>query len=116
TVFSPLLHTKRSVVGAFRMRVPPPGSTGQDAPERSPLERVACVSHRDPLGNAVLVLQTKKLFAREVAPLARAQVVAGDSRERHTRQAHDREPGGVTHAADLLVAPLPDGELEPGLL
>jgi hypothetical protein len=50
-----------------------------------------------------------------VAEFAGLEPLGGDPAEGQARQAHDREAGRLTHAADLLVAPLAQGDLEPGL-
>jgi hypothetical protein len=40
----------------------------------------------------------------------------GDAGEGGAREAHDPEAGRVAHPADLVVPPLRDGDLEPGLV
>src|SRR5262249_39132120 len=53
---------------------------------------------------------------RERAPLAGAQIFAGDASVRDARQAHHRKAGELAEAPHLPVAPFAQSDLEPGLV
>jgi hypothetical protein len=63
----------------------------------------------------VAVAEVGELVVGQVAPLPRPQPLVGDAREREPRQAHDLEPRRLAHPTDLLVSPLPEGDLDPRL-
>src|SRR5579884_2185001 len=97
-------------------RVPlPAGARGRRVPNgRAPPGRGRRGRH-DAARDAVLLLERRELVGRGVPPLARGEPLGRDAGERGARQAHHAKARGVAHAPDLLVAPLGDRELEPGL-
>ncbi len=67
-------------------------------------------------GHPVGLFQGVELFTSERTDRSGGEPFCAHTGERHARKAHDREAGGLSHTANLLVSALFDGELEPGFV
>ena len=60
-------------------------------------------------------LEARDLGGREVSPLADGQALSSDRADPHAAELQDGVADRVEHAAYLLVSPLPEHDLEPGV-